>query len=268
MRDLAGKVAVVTGGGSGIGSGLCRRFAAAGMQVVVADVDGAAAENVANALRGEGARACAVATDVADPAAVERLAETTVREMGGVHLVCNNAGVCIGGPLPEATEGDWQWLVSVNLLGVVNGCRAFVPRLVEQGEGHVVNTASIGGFLPYAGLAVYCTTKFAIVGFSEALRQEIEPAGIGVSILCPGGVRTNLAASDRLRPGAFGVAGGTSKVLDGLLAEAGDAIDPQLVGDCVIRGVEENAEYIFTHPGYRDLFEERFRKVLAAFDTR
>lgn len=265
MKNLTGKVAVVTGGGSGIGAGLCRTFAKAGMKVVVADIDGGAAARTASRLRDDGARALAVATDVADPESVERLAATAIAEMGAVHLVCNNAAVLVGGPLAKMTDDDWGWLLSVNLMGVVHGCRTFAPRLIAQGEGHIVNTASVGGFLAYSEMAVYCATKFAIVGFSEALRQDLEPHGIGVSILCPGKVATNLGAADRLRPANFPDAGGTSKVLDDL-AEGG--MDPLEVGEHVLRGVESDALYIFTHPEYREPFASRFAKVLAAFGRR
>jgi NAD(P)-dependent dehydrogenase (short-subunit alcohol dehydrogenase family) len=265
MKDLRGKVAVVTGGGSGIGAGLCRAFAGAGMKVVAADIDEMAAERTAEELRRSGARAMAVRTDVADPDSVDRLAETATAEMGAVHLVCNNAAVLVGGPLAKMTEDDWRWLLSVNLMGVVHGCRTFAPHLVAQGEGHIVNTASVGGFLAYSEMAVYCTTKFAIVGFSEALRQDLEPHGIGVSILCPGKVATKLGDADRLRPASFARAGGTSKVLDDL-AEGG--MDPLEVGEHVLRGVENDAPYIFTHPEYREPFASRFAKILAAFGRR
>jgi NAD(P)-dependent dehydrogenase (short-subunit alcohol dehydrogenase family) len=262
MKEVAGKVAVVTGGGNGIGAGICRTLQSAGMKVVVADIDQGAAERTAAALRAEGGQAIAVPTDVADLSSVERLAETTVAEMGGVHLVCNNAAVLVGGPLADMTEDDWQWLLSVNLMGVVHGCRVFAPRLVAQGQGHIVNTASVGGFLSYSAMTIYCTTKFAVVGFSEALRQDLEPLGIGVSILCPGAVRTTLVDADRRRPERFRKAGGTSKVLE---EQMEDAMDPLAVGEHLLGGVRENARYIFTHPKFRDLFAAHFETILECF---
>lgn len=265
MKEVKGKVTVVTGGGNGIGRGLCRTLAAAGMRVVVADVNRVAAEETVAIVGKEGGEALAVQTDVADMASVEHLASVTEKEMGGVHLLCNNAAVLVGGPLQDATEDDWQWLLSVNLMGVVHGARAFAPRLVAQGEGHIVNTASVGGFLSYSEMGVYCTTKFAVVGFSDALRQDLLPHGVGVSILCPGKVSTTLDDADHLRPERLSDAGGTSKVLTDL-AEGG--MDPMDVGKRVLAGVRQNSPYIFTHPEYREPFAQRFAKILAGFGPR
>jgi NAD(P)-dependent dehydrogenase (short-subunit alcohol dehydrogenase family) len=265
MEALKGRVAVVTGGASGIGRGLCEAFARAGMRVVVADVDADGAERAAAELRECGAEALPVATDVSDRASVEALAETTFRELGGAHVVCNNAGVIVGGPLHKATDDDWRWLLSVNLGGVIHGCRAFVPRMLETGgPGHVVNTSSVGGFFPAPGLGVYCTTKFAVLGFTEALRSELAPRDIGVSALCPGGVRTRLAEADRNRPAHLGRAGGrVDSIREGL--ESG--MDPIEVGECVVRGIRANAAYIFTHPEFREALESQFQAVLSAFPS-
>lgn len=264
MDDLHGKVAVVTGSASGIGRGIALRLADAGMKVVAADIDAAGAARTRDEIAGRGGRALAVRTDVADPQSVEELAATTLREMGGVHVVCNNAGVAVGGLLLEATEDDWRWLFSVNFGGVLNGCRAFVPRLIEQGQGgHIVNTASMGGVLSGGGLGAYCTTKYAIVALSEALRLEIESHGIGVSILYPGAYRTQLADAARNRPTGFGTAGGSTDGLRAML-EPGD--DPVLAGEHVLRGIRENAPHVFTHAEYRPFVAARFEQILAAFD--
>jgi NAD(P)-dependent dehydrogenase (short-subunit alcohol dehydrogenase family) len=202
--------------------------------------------------------------DVARAESVEELAERSFGEMGGAHILCNNAGVIVGGTLEAATEDDWRWALSVNLGGVINGCRAFVPRLREQGQGgHIVNTASVGGFLSAPGLGVYCTTKFAVVGFSDALRMELAPDRIGVSVLCPGNVRTNLLEADRNRPPEWSHSGGRA---DSLQPAIDAGVDPVDLGDPVLRGIRSQAPYIFTHADYRDPFERRFRAVLAAFD--
>ena len=264
VEELENKVAVVTGGASGIGRGLCEAFAGAAMRVVVADIDAAGAEKVCAELRDRGAEALAVPTDVSDRAATEALAETAFREMGAVHVVCNNAGVIVGGALQEATPDDWEWVFSVNVRGIVNGCHAFAPRLAARGEGHIVNTASIGGLLSGPGLGVYCASKFAVVGFTDALRYELAPQGIGVSTLCPGGVRTNLLESDRNRPAHLGDAGGRADALKESL-EAG--IDSIVVGKCVVEGIRANARYIFTHPEFREGVESRFKEILAGFST-
>jgi len=262
MNELKGRVAVVTGGGSGIGSGMCRAFAGDGVRVVVSDVDVEAAERVATSIRDAGGAAIAVAADVARRADVEALAERTLREFGGVDIICNNAGVLAGGPMLGSTDDDWQWLLSVNLMGVVHGSQVFAPILVERGAGHIVNTASVGGFLSFPNLATYCTSKFAVVGFSEALYMELVPKGVGVSILCPGKVHSNLAAADRLRPAHFEQVGSTSQEIGDL----SEGMDPLEVGRHVLRGIREDAPYIFTHADFRALFEARFHTVLAAFD--
>jgi len=263
MQDLRGKVAVVTGGGSGIGRGLCRGFAAEGMAVAVADVDSAAAEAVAAELRSRGARALAARTDVSERKSVEALADRVERELGPADVVCNNAGVFTAGEILAQTEGEWRWIVGVNLMGVVHGCHVFAPRLVGRGAGHIVNTASVGGFLSGPTMDIYTTTKFAVVGFSEALRQDLAPKGVGVSILCPGPIATELARSDRLRPAHIGAAGGTAQNLEPFIT---GGMDPDEVAPIVLRGIRANAEYIFTHAQFRAPIEARFQRVLAAFD--
>lgn len=261
MKDLKGRVAVVTGGGSGIGSGICRALAAEGVKVVVSDIDEDAAAEVADSIRGEGGTAIPVRTDVAQRSDVEALAKRTIAELGRVDIVCNNAGVLVGGPILETTEDDWQWLLSVNMMGVVHGSQVFAPLFLERGEGHIVNTASVGGFLSFSTLAIYCASKYAVVGYSEALQMELTPRGIGVSILCPGMVRTNLSSSDRLRPAKFAHAGGSSQELGDLSA----GMEPIEVGGHVVRGIRDNAPYIFTHSDFRGMFQQKFDGVLSGF---
>ncbi|MEX2081462.1 MAG: SDR family NAD(P)-dependent oxidoreductase, partial [Dehalococcoidia bacterium] len=207
MQDLAGKVAVVTGGGSGIGRALCLAFAAEGMDVAVADVESGPAEEVAAAVRAAGRKAIAVQCDVSNLASVQALAEAANRELGGCHVLCNNAGVLVMKLLDQCTEADWRWLVDVNLMGVANGLLAFLPRLREQGHGHIVNTASVAGLFPQpaqSGLSIYTATKFAVVGLSEELRAELSGTGVGVSVLCPGGVATRILDAGRNRPASLG----------------------------------------------------------------
>ncbi len=205
MRELSGKVAVVTGGGSGIGQGMVVAFAQAGMHVVIADIDLPAAEKVAAEASALGVKALAVATDVTKRGSVEALAERVYGELGAAHLLCNNAGVAVFGQLDAMTDHDWRWVLDVNLEGVVNGLQAFLPRMKAQsGEKHIVNTASVAGIAAFAGLGVYVATKYAVVGISESLRAEGESYGLGVSVLCPGVVRTRIFESERIRPAALG----------------------------------------------------------------
>ena len=230
MRDLEGKVGVVTGGGSGIGSGICRALAAQGARVVVADVDAAHAEGIAEALREQGASACAVTVDVSDLDSVVRLAEATLSEYGAVDVVCNNAGVYVGGSVRELTPDDWRWVMSVNLDGVFHGCRVFAPLLLERGAGQILNTASLGGLLPSS--SAYSASKAAVVSYSEILRADLEPDGIGVSCLCPGAVRTDLASCDRLRPEALGDVGNHSAFIGPVIQHG---ISPEEAGSIAVR---------------------------------
>ena len=263
MRDLQGRVAVVTGAASGIGRGIALALAGAGMRVAVADRDrdGAAETCALVATRGGHARPFFV--DVADAASVQALAVDVERDLGPVAVACNNAGVAVGGKLLDASESDWRWLIDVNLMGVVHGCRAFAPAMVARGAGQIVNTASIGGFLSGGDLGVYCTTKFAIVGFSESLRDELAPHGVGVTVLCPGAYRTRLADASRGRDAAYG-SGQKDVAALGFLLDAGD--DPQSIGRHVLRAIREDAPYAFTHAAFRPLLEARFAAVLADVD--
>ena len=205
MLELRDKVAVVTGGGSGIGAALARAFAAQGMDVAVADVDVAGAEKVAADVRAAGRRALAVPTDVSEFSSVEALAARTYDELGACHVLCANAGVLVMGAFETRSPADWEWVLGVNLRGVLHCAQAFVPRMIAQpGEKHIVNTGSIAGLASAPGLAVYGTSKFAVVGFSEHLRHDLARHGIGVSVLCPAGVQTKILSSDRNRPAELG----------------------------------------------------------------
>jgi NAD(P)-dependent dehydrogenase (short-subunit alcohol dehydrogenase family) len=261
IQHLKGKTAVVTGGGSGIGKGMCRRFAQQGMNVVVADIEGEVAEKVASALRAEGARAIALACDVSQRSDIESLAAASIDEFGAVDVACNNAGIFFGGKLREFTEGDWEWTMSVNLMGVVHGSTIFGKHMAERGSGQIVNTASIGGWAPDPNCAPYTTSKFAVVGFSEALRRDLEPDGVGVTILCPGPVATGMAKADRLRPASAGPSNATSLAAEPVMAVG---MPPDDVGDLVIDGIRENATYVFTHPDFGAAFEPRFDEMRRA----
>jgi NAD(P)-dependent dehydrogenase (short-subunit alcohol dehydrogenase family) len=264
MRDLAGKVAVVTGGGSGIGRGMALAFAEAGMHVVLADVDVAAAEGVRADVEARGPRGLVVATDVLRRDAVMALAERAWAEFGAVHLLCNNAGVVTFGQMDTLTDADWQWVLGVNLLGVVHGLQAFLPRLRAQpGPKHVVNTASIAGVAPFEGIGPYVASKYAVVGLSESLRMEGADWGLGCTVVCPGNVRTRIVQSARSRQSELG---GPRDVVEPEVQRQTDAgIDPEHVGRLVRDAVLANRPYVFTHPENRDRVEKRFAAMLEAF---
>jgi NAD(P)-dependent dehydrogenase (short-subunit alcohol dehydrogenase family) len=252
---------VVTGGGSGIGRGLCRALAAEGMQVVVADLEPEPADRTRDELLAKGARAIAVRTDVTRRAELEALAEAARRAFGGVHLLCNNAGVATGGDLLAASESEWRWVLDVNLLGVVRGSQVFAPLLLAQREGHILNTGSLGSFLASPELNAYTTSKAAVASFTEALREYCEPQGVGVTLLCPGPVATRLADSDRLRPGPREAFRGSAHVLDPVMRLG---MDPDQVGRLAVQGIRENADTVFTHGEYEGLISTRFARVLRA----
>ena len=271
MQELKGRVAVVTGGGSGIGAALARALAANEMDVVVADVEIAGAERVAADVRAAGRRALAVQTDVSKLASVEALAERTWRELGGCHLLCNNAGVIVIGSLESRTAEDWEWVLGVNLWGVVHGLLAFLPRMLEQpGEKHIVNTASTAGLIPTPGVGVYATAKYAVVGLSEHLRIDLAKHEIGVSVLCPGGVQTQILRSERNRPLELGAPqvfpDDLRRMATGEERHPDEMQPPEAIAAAVVEGIRANDAYIFTHAHYRTRVEARCAELMRAFD--
>ena len=265
MENLKGKVAVVTGGASGIGRALCLAFAGEGTHVVVADVDEAGMAETSAGVRKAGVKAVTVGTDVRTLASVEALAERAWKELGGVHVLCNNAGVVIHGGLEAATHRDWEWVLGVNLWGVIHGVEAFVPRMIAHKQpGHIVNTASMAGLIASRGLGVYNTSKYAVVGLSETLQKDLRPYDIGVSVLCPMGVSTNIRNSERSRPADLKNPGAPPK------AEAvqliGRYLTPEDVAGRVLRAVKANRLYVIPHEEAREPLRRRFERMDRAFE--
>jgi NAD(P)-dependent dehydrogenase (short-subunit alcohol dehydrogenase family) len=266
MDPFAGRVAVVTGGGSGIGAALARAFAARGAHLVLADLDADAMAAVARDLAARGSEVLCVPTDVGERAQVEALAAAALARFGAVHLICNNAGICVPGDLAAATHADWTYTLRVNLWGVVHGIEVFVPRLLSQrAGGHVVNTASMAGLVGMQGLGIYSASKFAVVGLSEALYRELKPHGIGVSVLCPMVVRTNIDVNSvRHRPAALRTAEVPPPA--SLAALAGSVIEPDEVARRVVRAVERGDLYVLTHPEQREILRRRAQRLDRMFD--
>lgn len=273
MRDVAGKVAFITGGASGMGLAMARSFAKAGMKVVIADIEQAALDAVREEFEASNAEFLTIRLDVTDRKAMEDAAEQTIERFGKVHVVCNNAGVAVGGAIDEMTYNDWDWVTNVNINGVFNGIHAFLPRIEAHGEGgHVVNTASIAGHLGIPRLSVYTASKFAVVGMSETMREDLQDKDIGVSVLCPGMVNTNIFTSERNRPDDLP---GTNIIRDNLDDEGepttlrdalAEALDPAIVGDMVLHAIRENEFYIFTHPQFVERTAERSQAMTEAFE--
>jgi NAD(P)-dependent dehydrogenase (short-subunit alcohol dehydrogenase family) len=265
MQDLDGKVAFITGGGSGVGLGMAKAFVAAGMKVAIADVR---ADHLEAAQAELGGAVHAVQLDVTDRAAFARAADETERVLGHVHVLCNNAGINLFNDMADATYQDWDWVLGVNLGGVVNGVVTFVPRIKAHGEGgHVVNTASMAAFVAGPGAGIYTTAKFAVHGLSDALRWSLLPYGIGVSMVCPGLVKSKIYESDLIRPAELSTDVTPAdpefmRILPGL-HDAG--MEPDEIGEKVVRAIRENRFYVFTHPEHRDELREIFDETIAAF---
>jgi NAD(P)-dependent dehydrogenase (short-subunit alcohol dehydrogenase family) len=271
MQDLTGKNAFITGGASGIGFAMAQAFLNEGMNVVIADVDAEALAGAQAALSGSNARVLAVQLDVTDRTQYEEVAKRVEAELGNIHVLCNNAGVYRGGALDAVTYADWDWVMGVNVGGVINGLQTFLARIERHGEGgHVVNTASMAGVTTAPGLGVYNASKFAVVGLSETLRKDLEPKGIGVSVLCPGMVRTRILESERTRPAHFDVREEAAEAAAASHSETmnlamNTGIDPAEVAELVVRGIRNNQLYLFPHPEMKGPAQVRVDEMLAAF---
>ena len=270
MKDLQGRTAVITGAASGIGLGIAHALGDAGMDLVISDIERDPLDAAAKELSAYGTRVLALSTNVADRDAVAALADAAFDEMGRVDVLCSNAGVGVFPAIAEATASDWDWVMSVNLGGMINCLLAFLPRMAAQdGEKHIVLTASIAGLAPFS-MTIYSTTKYAIVGMGESLAQESEANGygIGVSILCPGGVDTNFGTSDRNRPdgltGAQVSPIGTARGSDPDRQQT--SMVPGDVGICVRQAIIDGDLYIVPHAYTRALVEARFARLSAAYD--
>ena len=269
MTDLKGKVAVVTGGASGIGRAMAERFAEEGMKIVIADVEEAALRKAEAEMKADGADVTAVRCDVSKAHDVKQLAETTVQTYDSVHVLCNNAGVGITGPTWDIALEDWEWVLGVNLWGVIHGVRYFVPIMLEHGEpSHIVNTASMAGLTSGSSMAPYYVSKHGVVTLSECLHHEFQQMGanIRVSVLCPGWVDTRINESDRNRPaGAINV-----EKLDPMGRAFRERVSkalkvglkPREVAELVFKSILDEHFYILPHEHWINLIESRMRDIL------
>jgi NAD(P)-dependent dehydrogenase (short-subunit alcohol dehydrogenase family) len=270
MQDISGKVAVVTGGASGIGRGAATALAAAGARVVVADIEQPPLDAVVAEIEEAGGTAIGVITDVSSWESVAALRDACEEAFGPADIVMNNAGVAGGGAISDIELPAWEWTLGVNLWGVIYGVKAFLPSMLERGSGHVVNTASIAGHLTSVGMGAYNTTKHAVSGFTETLQQEMlqGDTGVGVTCLCPGFVATNIVTSERNRPERFREGGpdlddeGSLGEMTSVIADAYAAqLDPAVVGEQVVEAIRENRFWLFTDDLADDMIRERHSDI-------
>jgi NAD(P)-dependent dehydrogenase (short-subunit alcohol dehydrogenase family) len=274
MKDLAGRTAFVTGAASGIGLGIATALAQAGVKVMLCDIEEEALARAEEGLKRTNVDVQGVKADVSLKNELQSAAEAAIARYGKVHILVNNAGVGGGGPYGSWTQSDWDWTMGVNLMAVVWGFEIFGPLIERHGEGgHIVSTASIAGLVALAGIAPYSVTKYGVVALSESLRGELAPRGIGVSVLCPGFVRTQIANSRRNRPERFGP---PNEAALNALQSSGQAqmireristgVDPIYVGELVREGIENDWPYIFTDDEFEPAVEARFAALRAGFD--
>ncbi len=272
MKDVAGKTAFVTGGASGMGLAMVRSFANAGMKVAIADIETAPLKAAVEEFQDTNAAVIGVQVDVSDLASLAAGAAETKASFGNIHVLVNNAGIVTGSTLADAEPNDWRWTMNVNLDGVYNGLHTFVSDMIAHGEGgHIVNTASLAGHIAVPRLGVYGASKFAVVGLSETLRAELNEQGIGVSVLCPGVVNTNIFTAGRNRPASlpsiqeshFELGNQDSDTPDNEVMR--NIIEPAMVGDMVLHAIQHEQFYIFTHPDFAPIVQARTNEIEASF---
>ena len=272
MEHLSAKVAVITGGASGIGFATARRLASQGVRLVLADIEASALDRAVTELAATGAAVEGVVCDVGDLKAVQHLADTAFEKMGAVHIVFHNAGVAVGGPIAEMQHSDWEWTIRVNLWGPIHGVEAFTQRMIAQGQGgHILFTASFAGLVPNVGLGPYCVSKYGVVALAEVLRRELRAHDIGVSVLCPMRVATNIGHSERNRPDELGGPDASPPVLDQGEDNqnlAGRVLNVEDVATQVVDAIVANRLYILPHEESRTPIRRRFERIDQTFEER
>ena len=270
MKELKEKVAVVTGAAGGLGRAIALALAREGMRVAIADLDADGLERVAQELRFAGASVSSHRVDVSKAEDLEALAARVFEEMGGAHVVCNSAGIALTAPVWETTVGDWQWTLGVNLWGVIHGIRAFVPRMIAQDSGHLVNVASIAGLISPPGSGAYAAGMHAVVSLSEALHHDLREIGssVGVSVLCSAYVPTGSPESERKRPKEFAnpplELSPLQRAKQAMLRKAAQSgrISEEQVAQMMVAGIRANRFYILTHPRIKGTVEDRLQDIL------
>lgn len=271
INNFNNKTAFITGGAAGIGLGMARAFAERGMHLALVDIDAAALQQAKAQFAGTACKVLTFALDITDIEQLKQAAAHTAEQLGGINIVCANAGVTgFLGPLQQGSEADWNWIIDVNIKGTVNTVQAVLPYLLQhENDAHIVITSSISGLRvhnPSRGQGMYNTTKFAMVGLAEALALDLEPQGIGVSVLCPGVVNTDISNAGRNRQAKYGGAYATAGENFVLAKAAKSGTDPLVFGRWVVKAIERNQLIVVTHPQDRDQVAARHARILQAFD--
>ena len=272
MDTISGKVAVITGGASGIGFATAKALAAKGARLVIADIEASALNQAVAELSSSGAKVEGVVCDVADLGSVQNLAQQAFSKMGAVHILFNNAGVALNGHIVDMKHSDWEWIIKVDLWGPIHGVEAFLPRMIEQKQGgQILFTSSIAGLVPTEGLGVYSVAKYGVVALAETLRREVRQHNIGVSVLCPLRVDTNIGTSERNRTADFGGAAASPRrqpQASSNIVMAGEVMKPEDVATVVVEAILANRLYVLPHDDSRDLIRRRFQRIDATFDEQ
>ena len=272
MDTISGKVAVITGGASGIGFATAKALAAKGARLVIADIEASALNQAVAELSSSGAKVEGVVCDVADLGSVQNLAQQAFSKMGAVHILFNNAGVALNGHIVDMKQSDWEWIIKVDLWGPIHGVEAFLSRMIEQKQGgQILFTSSIAGLVPTEGLGVYSVAKYGVVALAETLRREVRQHNIGVSVLCPLRVDTNIGTSERNRTADFGGAAASPRrqpQASSNIVMAGEVMKPEDVATVVVEAILANRLYILPHDDSRGLIRRRFQRIDATFDEQ
>lgn len=269
MKNVKGKTAFITGAASGMGLGMARAFANAGMKLMLADIDQEQLAEVEKEFKANKIDVGTIVCDVTQRDQVVAAADATIERFGKVHVLCNNAGINVGGTYEELSQQDWDWVIGVNQLGVQYGISAFLPKIKLHGEeGHIMSTSSMAGMVNAGpGWAPYNASKFAVVIMSEVLKSELKGTDIGVSVLCPGAVSTNIIDAAKHRPEEFGSSGDKPAIPGDDMAQFLElGLDPDVVGRLVLEGILQNQFYLFTDPRMLKAVERRFDKIRQGFE--
>jgi len=269
MKNFIGKVAVITGGASGIGLATAKVLAREGMKLVLADIEQGPLDTVVSDFNTQGTEAIGILTDVSVRDQVNAMADRAFEHFGKVHILFNNAGVALNGAIQDMTHADWEWSMNVNLWGPIHGVEAFIPRMIEQNEGgHILSTASFAGLVPNQGLGIYCVTKYGVVALSECLFRDLRPHGIGVSVLCPMIVETNIGDSGRNRQSDYGgPAKRRHRTKEEQVSLRGGSIQVEGVAELVIDAVKAGRLYIHTHADAQKYVQNRFNRINKDFEA-